>query len=132
VETILVSGCLLGLKCRYDEQVREIPNVVCELLTQGECLIPVCPEQLGGLPTPRLKNRLSWRNGKPVVKNENGGDVTAEFLKGAYEILEIAKLVSAEKAVFKSGSPSCGRDGVTTKLLMREGFAVEVIDSQRA
>ncbi len=126
---IIVSACLLGIKCRYDGQRREIPAGIEELFEKGECLIPVCPEQLGGLPTPRSKNHLSWGDGAPAVINEEGADVTAEFLKGAGETLRIAKLYKAKRAILKSGSPSCGEEGVTTRLLRENGIEVDVIDA---
>jgi uncharacterized protein YbbK (DUF523 family) len=126
---ILVSACLLGVRCRYDGAKREIPAKIGKLGDRGECLIPVCPEQLGGLSTPRPKNDLTWRRAKPTVIDEEGRDVTPEFLSGAEETLRIAKLLGAKRAIFKSRSPSCGEDGITTRFLRRQGIEVEVIDA---
>lgn len=128
---ILVSACLVGVRCRYDARRCEIPEEVRNALKEGLCLVPVCPEQLGGLPTPRPKNDLTWRRAKPTVINEEGRDVTPEFLSGAEETLKIARLVGVKRAIFKSRSPSCGEDGVTTRLLREEGIEVKVIDAAR-
>ena len=132
---ILVSACLLGICCRYDG--RGNPNdAVLSLLNRDDItLIPVCPEQLGGLSTPRIP---SERRGERVV-NRAGEDVTSQFLRGAEEALRIAKLYGCQVAVLKERSPSCGcgriydgtfsrkltdGDGVTAELLRREGIKV--------
>lgn len=126
---ILVSACLVGVRCRYDGGKREIPAKIRKLRDRGKCLIPVCPEQLGGLSTPRPKSCLSWDGAKPTVIDEEGRDVTSAFLKGAEETLRIARLTGAKRAIFKSGSPSCGEDGITTRFLRKEGIEVEVINA---
>lgn len=128
---ILVSACLVGVRCRYDARRCEIPEEVRNALKEGLCLVPVCPEQLGGLSTPRPKNDLTWRRAKPTVIDEEGRDVTPEFLSGAEETLKIARLVGAKRAIFKSRSPSCGEEGVATKLLLKEGIEVEVINAEK-
>jgi len=132
---ILVSACLLGICCRYDG--RGNPNdAVLSLLNRDDItLIPVCPEQLGGLSTPRIP---SERRGERVV-NRAGEDVTFQFIRGAEEALRIAKLYGCQVAVLKERSPSCGcgrvydgtfsgkltdGDGVTAELLRREGIKV--------
>ena len=132
---ILVSACLLGICCRYDG--RGNPNdAVLSLLNRDDItLIPVCPEQLGGLSTPRIP---SERRGERVV-NRSGEDVTSQFIRGAEEALRIAKLYGCQVAVLKERSPSCGcgriydgtfsgkltdGDGVTAELLRREGIKV--------
>jgi len=130
---ILCSACLLGLKCRYDgksklnKKVRELSKKV--------ILIPVCPEQLGGLPTPR--EPAEQRGNKVVTKS--GKDVTENFLKGAKEVLKITKIFGAKEAILKQKSPSCGcgkiydgtfsgkvikGDGVTASLLKRNRIRV--------
>lgn len=128
---ILVSACLVGVRCRYDARRCEIPEEVRNALKEGLCLVPVCPEQLGGLPTPRPENLLSWDGDKLTVIDEEGRDVTPEFLSGAEETLKIARLVGAKRAIFKSRSPSCGEEGVATKLLLKEGIEVEVINAEK-
>ena len=132
---ILVSACLLGICCRYDG--RGNPNdAVLSLLNRDDItLIPVCPEQLGGLSTSRIP---SERRGERVV-NRAGEDVTSQFIRGAEEALRIAKLYCCQVAVLKERSPSCGcgriydgtfsrkltdGDGVTAELLRREGIKV--------
>lgn len=129
---ILVSGCLLGQACRYDGAGRKVVEKIQRLLEDGECLIPVCPEQLGGLTTPRPRNHLTWNSDEPTVINDQGREVTEEFLRGARETLRIARLVKAGHAIFKSRSPSCGEEGVTTRLLRKEGVTVEIIEVPRA
>ncbi len=81
----LCSACLLGVKCRWDGDSR--PNKKVINLLKKEILIPICPEQLGGLTTPResaeqLKNKVFTKSGKDVTKN---------FKKGAEEVLKLAK-----------------------------------------
>ena len=130
---ILISSCLLGLDCRYcgggcaDEKTIR--------LADRFGLIPVCPEQMGGLPTPRPPVEL--RNGRAV--NHFGEDVTEAFQKGAAEVLKLAELFHCRCAVLKSRSPSCGSgliydgtfsgafaqgDGITACLLRRSGILV--------
>lgn len=130
-DVVLVSACLLGVRCRYDGIRREIPSKVQRLLDAGAHVIPVCPEQLGGLPTPRSKNHLTWEGDDANVINEEGRDVTSEFIKGARETLKIARLTGAKHAIFKSSSPSCGEEGVATRFLLKEGIEVEVIDAEK-
>ena len=128
---ILISACLLGINCRYDGT-----NALNKKLIKRyakECLIPVCPEQLGGLPTSRTEAEI---RGKDVI-DKSGRVVTKEFKKGAKEVLKIAKLFGAKKAVLKEKSPSCGvkliykngklvkGQGITTRLLKDNGIEVE-------
>ena len=103
MKTLLISACLLGLCCRYDGGSKPQPGV--EALAERYRLIPVCPEQLGGLPTPRAP---SERQGDRLVSRE-GADVTAEYLRGAEEALRLMDFFHAEGAVLKERSPSCGK-----------------------
>jgi uncharacterized protein YbbK (DUF523 family) len=140
----LISACLLGIKCTWDGTDKYKNNRAIELL-QSETLIPVCPEQLGGLKTPRPPQEIQGGSGDDVVNkkckvlNQNGEDVTREFLSGAQETLRIAKLFNIKEFIGKSKSPSCGwgqiydgtfsrrlidGDGVTTALLKRNGIKV--------
>ena len=100
--TILISMCLLGVNCRYDGGGNPVPGV--GALAERYALIPVCPEQLGGLPTPRPP---SERRGDRVVTRE-GGDVTAQFGRGAKQALFLAERFGARYALLKARSPSCG------------------------
>lgn len=141
MERILVSACLLGLRCRYDGAHNFTPEVVERV--GACCLIPVCPEQLGGLPTPRPAAEVVGGDGGDVlagharVVNCQGQDVTEAFLRGAREVLRVARVLRAEEAWLKGGSPSCGVScihdgtfshrkrpgaGVTAALLAREGI----------
>ena len=92
---------------------------------------PVCPEQLGGMPTPRTGETLKDGTGADVldgrlriVAPETGCDVTEFYLKGSEYTLEIARIVGAERAYLKGGSPACDRDGVTGEMLKRAGIKV--------
>lgn len=129
----LCSACLLGIKCRYDNKSK--PNKKVIELSKKEVLIPVCPEQLGGLPTPREN---SERKGKKVI-TISGKDETENFERGAREVLKLAGLFGIKEAIFKQKSPSCGcgqiydgtfsgklikGDGVTTELLKKNGLKV--------
>ena len=132
---VLVSACLLGVNCRYNGVPKE-DTAVKELLHREEfTLIPVCPEQLGGLPTPRTP---SERKGDGVISSE-GEDRTEAFAKGAEETLRIAKLYGCDVAILKERSPSCGNkevydgsfsgtlvtgEGVTAELLRKNGVKV--------
>ena len=130
---ILISGCLLGLKCRYDGKEKKLPEI--EKLIELYNLIPVCPEQLGGLPTPRIPAERV----KDRVITQVGVDVTKEYRLGAEEALKIAKLYNCKKAILKEKSPSCGcgkiydgtfsrnlivGNGVTADLLLKNGIEV--------
>lgn len=130
---ILVSACLFGCACRYKGD--SCKNEALLALAKKYTLIPVCPEQLGGLPTPRDPSEIC---GDKVVSSA-GKDVTAEYRKGAQAALYIAETIGANAAVLKANSPSCGKgviydgtftgnktagDGVTAKLFTRSDIAV--------
>lgn len=99
---MLVSACLLGVACRYDGKGQAIPRLN-ELLAACE-VIPVCPEQLGGLPTPRSPSE--WQ-GKRIV-NQAGQDVTDQYLRGGEEAVRLARTLGCELAILKERSPACG------------------------
>ena len=99
---LLISACLLGLKCRYDGQSR--PNAAVLALGEKHHLVPCCPEQLGGLPTPRSPSE--WQ-GERIV-NRRGEDVTAQYLRGAEEAVSLALTLGCEAAILKERSPACG------------------------
>ena len=107
--SILVSACLLGDPCRYDGA--SVPcDAVAEFARIGGCeLVPVCPEQLGGLPTPRTPSEIQ-PDGRVVDKN--GVDRTEAFEQGARKVVEIAREHGCMRAILKSRSPSCGVHGV--------------------
>ncbi len=118
---IIVSGCLAGLSCKYNGEDSSDDRVV-ELVKHGKA-VPVCPEQLGGLPTPRPCCEIV----KNKVLTTQGVDVSENFLRGAEEGVRLAKLIGAQKAILKSRSPSCGcgmiYDGsFSGKLIEGDGF----------
>ena len=130
---ILISACLLGIRCRYDGAGKYDARM--EKLMEKHHLIPVCPEIYGGLPTPR---EPSERAGDRVLSNE-GRDVTTAFHKGAEETLALAKLFQCKYAILKERSPSCGHgeiydgtfsgtlskgSGMTAELLAKNGITV--------
>jgi uncharacterized protein YbbK (DUF523 family) len=120
MERILISACLLGLNCRYDGKNAYRKKVV-DLL-KDKYVIFACPEQLGGLTTPRPRTEIK---GEKLI-NELGVDVTKNFYRGAREFLKIARKYRITKLVLKSKSPSCGKKGVVTKLLSKN-FKVKYI-----
>ena len=101
---VLISACLLGLKCRYDGGGKALPPLA-ELLGRADLsFVPVCPEQLGGLPTPRPPaERVGER-----VRTRDGGDVTEQYARGAAQAEELARLTGCRCALLKARSPSCG------------------------
>ena len=99
---ILMSACLMGVNCRYDGGGKMVPAL--QELMELAHIVPVCPEILGGLTTPRTP---SERVGDRVLMKD-GMDVTAAFERGANEALRLARLYGAKIAVLKERSPSCG------------------------
>ncbi len=125
---ILVSACLLGLRCRYNAE--PVTNERILALAKTHSLVPVCPEQLGGLPTPRPP---AERKGEPVVSSD-GTDVTEAFQKGAQETLLLARALGCKAAILKARSPSCGHrriyDGTFTgKLVSGSGVTAELLEA---
>lgn len=140
---IVVSACLAGIACRYDGNDNLIAKI--EELLQKEETVLVCPEVLGGLPTPRPSAEIIGGNGDDVldgkakVVDKDGNDVTEAFVQGAYKALKEIKDLNPEYIVLKERSPSCGSSiiytgefngnkqegyGVTTALFRRHGFIV--------
>ena len=132
---LLISACLLGAACRYDGKSVPLPAETITALNEKYALVPVCPEQLGGLPTPRDP---SERCGGAVV-SRSGGDVTAQYARGAQQALYLAETLGCRAALLKERSPSCGNgeiydgtfshtlvpgDGVTAQLLKAHGVTV--------
>ena len=130
---ILISACLLGARCRYDGVSKLQPWI--SDLAERHILVPVCPEQLGGLPTPRPPAEIL--DGKVI--NAESADVTQQYEKGAREILKLARLFNCEAAILKERSPACGfgkvhnglfdgglveGNGVLAGLLSREGLTI--------
>ncbi len=123
---IAISLCLLGIDCNYAGGNSLCEKAV-EIFKSGRG-VPVCPEQLGGLPTPRIPAEIQ---GDRVI-NRMGEDVTAQFQKGVEEAVRLARLAGCTGALLKSNSPSCGvgqiYDGTFTGTLIDgDGlFAIEL------
>ena len=142
---IIVSACLLGFNCRYDEESRPDEDLLSSALRK--LFVPVCPEQLGGLPTPRAPSGIIGGDGLDVLEGKSriidtsGRDVTDAFLRGANEVMRIVELLEISTAIMKEKSPSCGvchikrngssvrGTGVTSALLTKNG--IRVISSDR-
>ncbi|MGB3221723.1 MAG: DUF523 domain-containing protein [Desulforhopalus sp.] len=125
----LVSACLVGLCTRYDGLTKVSPSCLEQL--ESSHWIPICPEQLGGLPTPREAadiiggSGIDVLAGKARVVTKSGNDLTAEFILGAEQVLQIAQSQHIGTAFLKARSPSCavkGRIGVTAALLQSHGI----------
>lgn len=121
-ENALFSLCFLGVPCRYHG--RSVPSPAkFKNLSAEYNLIPVCPEQMGGLPTPRPGAPLKNKNGLSL-KNTLGQDVSANFIAGANYALGVARLYECKKAFLCEGSPSCDKEGFTGELLRQNGITV--------
>jgi len=128
---VLVSACLLGIPCRWHGQRPKKRDELIERLKKQYVLVPVCPEQLGGMSTPRSGETLEGGTGAQVLDEglrmiawETGEDLTPYHLDGARYTLEIARIVGAKRAYLKSGSPACDKEGVTGETLTRAGIEV--------
>lgn len=133
MKNILVSACLLGEPCRYDGKSKPCERVIALKNTYN--LIPICPEVMGGLPTPRTPSEICGER----VLMKDGRDVTENYNRGAQKALEIARENACTVAILKEKSPSCGSglihngsfdgglvegDGITTQLLKQNGIRV--------
>lgn len=134
---ILVSACLLGINCKYSGGNNFAESII--KLKDIYNIIPICPEQLGGLKTPRNPCEIIEVNDDFNVIDKCGNDFTNEFRKGAKECLKIAKMFNCKIAILKERSPSCGvaevydgtfkgnvvtGQGLTTKILLQNGIKV--------
>ena len=127
---VLISACLLGVPCRWHGRRAKRRDKLIDRLKKRFILVPVCPEQLGGMPTPRTSETLNGTGvqvldeGLRIIAPETGRDVTMFHVNGGRYALEIAKIVGADRAYLKGGSPSCDREGVAGELLKRGGIKV--------
>ncbi|SUY46995.1 purine nucleoside phosphorylase [Clostridium putrefaciens] len=140
---IIVSACLYGVNCRFDGKSSENAKIIDAF--KNDQVILVCPEELGGLKTPRTPCEIYKGTGKEVlkgmskVKSSKDEDFTRYFVKGAEETLKIAKRFDVKKAILKSKSPSCGLNriyngnfdktlvkgnGVTAQILIDNGIDI--------
>ena len=127
MQNILVSACLLGERVRYDGLVLPVSDRLIDALKQIANVIPFCPEVTGGLPVPRFQSEISGGDGdlvidgKSVVNDIKGNDVTSYFIAGAEKALETSMKNNIRAAILKEKSPSCGSsfiyDGTFTKIL---------------
>lgn len=122
---ILISACLVGENCKWDGTNNRNQDVL-DFMKKMEGKVkfyPVCPEQAGGLPTPRAASEIHMPD--EAVMNTKGEDVTAEFLLGADFALREAKKYDCTIAILKERSPSCGSNGIydgTFSHKLREGM----------
>lgn len=148
-EPVLVSACLLGRRCRYDGRHNRDGVLEDELAREGRRAVPFCPEEAGGLGTPRPPAWLEGDGAEAVldgdarVVTDAGADVTAGFLAGARGALETCRAHGITRAYLKERSPSCGvacthvddrvtpGPGVTAALLAREGVEVLGVEGRR-
>jgi len=143
-DLLIVSACLLGRACRYDggsKPAEAVQRAVTMHQASGGAVVSVCPEELGGLGTPRPAAELRGGDGLAVLEGkasvqrlDGGEDITDQFVAGAQEALRLG--AGAERAILKARSPSCGcgqahrdggvkpGDGVFAALLRREGLRV--------
>ena len=143
-EPVLVSACLLGLCTRFDASHCRRDKVVAACADRVP--VPVCAEQLGGLPTPRPPAEIERGDGGDVlagsarIANNRDEDVTEHFLRGAQAVAHIVEVLGIRRAILKEGSPSCGvrrikragRDlpgeGVTAALLRQRGVSLRGVE----
>jgi uncharacterized protein YbbK (DUF523 family) len=148
-EPVLVSACLLGRPCRYDGSHNRDRVLEEDLASRGLRAVPFCPEEHGGLGTPRpaawieSTGAAAVLDGRERVLTEAGADVTEAFLRGARGALETCREHGIRRALLKERSPSCGvrnthaggrlvdGPGVTSELLRRDGIAVEGTEGMR-
>ena len=144
MQKILVSRCLLGHRVRYDGGASGPFDQLQQWVDEGR-VVPLCPEVAGGLPTPRAAAEIPGGqggevlDGRAAVITTDGADVSAEFLSGACQALELVQKHGIRVAVLKANSPSCGNlltydgtfsgvkvsgEGVTAALLRRYGVQV--------
>jgi uncharacterized protein YbbK (DUF523 family) len=117
-KVVLISSCLLGVNCNYKGEASSawqegLDVFIARAVADGWFFLPVCPEQLGGLPSPRIPAELEASadkvfSGNGRIVNKSGQDVTDNFIKGAREALRLAEVYQAPYAILKSKSPSCG------------------------
>ena len=138
---IFVSGCLVGINCKYDGG-NNFDERIFNLVKEGKA-IPICPEQLGGLKTPRNPAEIQEKDGIRKVVTCEDEDVTNEYIRGAEEVLKLAKELDIKEAILQPRSPSCGKgliydgtfskkkiegNGITADLLIKNGIDVYMPD----
>ncbi len=148
-EPVLVSACLIGCYCRHDGRTNQDRVLERELEREGLRAVPFCPEEHGGMGTPRPAAWISATGaaavleGRAQVRTEAGADVTQAFLAGARGALDACRAQGIRRAYLKERSPSCGTrqthvdgklvegPGVTSELLARAGIEVHGVEGRR-
>ena len=126
----IVSACLAGVNCRYDGK-NSLNSKIKKLVSQGKAIV-VCPEELGGLPTPR--SPCENKNNKVVSKKEE--DFTEQFKQGAQLSLKIAQSANCKKAILKTMSPSCGYGKIydgsfSHKIIKGNGVFADILEKNK-
>ncbi len=103
---IIVSSCLAGCECRYDGKSNEVAEIKSMVLENKA--IALCPEQLGGLSTPRIPCEIVCTKKERRAIGQDQNDYTKEFLKGAEIFSNVAKALDVKMVILKANSPSCG------------------------
>lgn len=145
MEKILISACLLGHPVRYDGQAKTANHELLDKWQAEERLMTVCPEIIGGLPTPRPPAEIDHMDGHAVLKQaanviaEDGENVSEPFILGAQAALALCQKHHIKIAILTANSPSCGSeeiydgtfsgskkkgDGVTAAMLKEHGIQV--------
>ena len=141
-ETVLVSACLVGVRCRYNGKDAFSERILKEF--ENKAVICVCPELLAGQGIPRVACNIHNGDGQDVLEGKakvigiDGNDYTKAYLEGAYKALELAKTHNVKCAYLKSKSPTCGKgkifdetgknlkvgNGIFAELLLLHGIKV--------
>jgi uncharacterized protein YbbK (DUF523 family) len=134
---IIVSACLAGCKCRYDGNSNEVAEIK-KLVLENKA-IALCPEELGGLTTPRIPCEIVKINNEPKVMGQDGKDYSLQFSKGAEILANVAKALDCKTVILKANSPSCGYGkiydgtftgkyktgkGISSRLLEKNGIQI--------
>lgn len=142
----MVSACLVGINCRYDGR-NTLDEKLAELVREGRA-IPLCPEVLGGIPTPRESCEIQLtEDGRRMVMSREGTNCTREYTEGARRTLEICRIAGIRKAILQQRSPSCGcgriydgtfssrlidGNGITAEMLKANGISVYTAETWEA
>jgi uncharacterized protein YbbK (DUF523 family) len=131
----VASACLAGIRCRYNGKSKRDKKIF-QMVKKGEA-IPLCPEQLSGLPTPRKTARIEYSSGRRKVVSISGEDLSQFFSRGAGLSFRITRRFKIDSACLKEGSPSCGSGlktgregsqnkttGITSSLLLKKGMRI--------
>ncbi len=136
---LLVSACLLGSACRYDGRSLGLEDRLPVVLREKFCIVPVCPEQLGGLSTPRSPSEITVGDGNSVLQgfsklaDDSGKDVTQQFLRGSAQAVLLADQCRCSVAILKERSPSCGVHTIVRggKIVRGTGVTAAALKNER-